>query len=179
VLREYRGDRQADARRGAEELVRAGWHTGPIPYGYRAQRVRTTPPGRRPRDRVRLILEPVEAATVRMIFAWRVEDGLTHQEIQHRLTHARYPAPLNGDAGEPGAWTRRHIAAILHNPKYLGQQVWGRHRHGQPVQADRWVWSGPWAHPPIVDEATFTAAQSAQRGASVAADGDKQTRRMP
>jgi hypothetical protein len=45
------------------------------------------------------------------------------------------------------------------NPKYLGRQVWGRHHHGRPTPPAQWVCSPTWAHPPIVDENTFTAAQ--------------------
>jgi hypothetical protein len=45
VLREYHGVNLAHARRASEEMVRAGFNTGAVPYGYRAQRVRVTPAG--------------------------------------------------------------------------------------------------------------------------------------
>lgn len=163
VLRDYHAANLATARAGSEVLVRAGFNTGQVPYGYRAQRVRVTPAGRRPRWRTRLTIEPVEAATVRMIFAWRGEDRLSATQIRRRLAASRYPAPLDPATGQPVEWTVVMVRAILHNPKYLGRQVWGRRHHGRPVPDDRWVWSDPWAHPPIVDEATFAAAHHPRR----------------
>jgi hypothetical protein len=121
VLSEYHAATLAQARRGSEELVRAGFNTGDVPYGYRAQRVQVTPAGRRARWRTRLVIEPVEAATVRMIFAWRGEDRLPTKEIRRRLAVSRYPAPLNPETGQPGMWTVVIVRAILRNPKYLGR----------------------------------------------------------
>lgn len=92
VLREYHAATVAEARRASEEMVRAGFNTGTVPYGYRARRVRIAPAGRRPRWRTRLVIEPIEAATVRMIFLWRGQDHLHIAEILRRLTAARYPA---------------------------------------------------------------------------------------
>ncbi|NKQ59366.1 recombinase [Amycolatopsis sp. K13G38] len=157
VLRDYHATNLAKARAGSEELVRAGFNTGDVPYGYRADRVRVTPPGRRPRWRTRLVIEPVEAATVRMIFVWRGEDRVPVREIRRRLAAARYPAPLDPETGLPGVWTVPIIRAVLRNPKYLGRQVWGRH-HGRQTHPDRWVWSPAWAHPPIVSAELFAAA---------------------
>ncbi|HEX5116319.1 MAG TPA: recombinase family protein [Pseudonocardiaceae bacterium] len=164
VLREYRAATPAQARRASEELVRAGFNTSAVPYGYRAHRVRIAPAGRRARWRTRLVIEPVEAATVKMIFTWRGEDRLSIAQIRSRLTAARYPAPLDPATGQPRAWTAAMVRAILRNPKYLGRQVWGRRHHGRPVPEGRWVWSAPWAHTPIVDEATFAAAQHPRQG---------------
>jgi hypothetical protein len=124
VLGDYHATNLATARTVSEELVRAGFNTGDVPYGYRARRVRVTPTGRRPRWRTRLVIEPVEASTVRMIFVWRVEQRLSTKEIRHRLTASRYPAPLDPSSGQPGVWTAAMVRAILRNPKYLGRQVW-------------------------------------------------------
>ncbi|MFD2420389.1 recombinase family protein [Amycolatopsis pigmentata] len=158
VLREYHAINLTKARQASEEMVRAGYNTGAIPYGYRAQRVRVTPVGRKPRWRTRLVIEPVEAATVKMLFAWRAEDGLTIAEIHRRLTAARYPAPLKRHTGQPGRWSPEVIKSILRNPKYQGRQVWGRRCHGKLTPRAQWVWSPAWAHPPIVSAELFTAA---------------------
>ncbi|MBE1468196.1 hypothetical protein [Kibdelosporangium phytohabitans] len=93
VLRDYHAANLAAARTASEELVRAGFNTGDVPYGYRAQRIRITPAGRRPRWRTRLLIEPVEASTVRMIFLWRGEDRLSTREIRHRVPLPRAVAP--------------------------------------------------------------------------------------
>ncbi|KAA2262869.1 recombinase [Solihabitans fulvus] len=158
VLREYHAANLTTARRASEDLVRAGFNTGAVPYGYRPHRVRVSPQGRRARWRTRLMVEPVEAATVRMIFMWRGVDRLSTSEILQRLTEARYPAPLDPKTGQPGVWTRVVVRAILNNPKYTGHQVWGRHHHGHRVPRAQWTWSDTWAHPPLITVAEFTAA---------------------
>ena len=160
VLRDYHAANLATARAVSEELVRAGFNTGDVPYGYRAHRVRVQPPRRRPRWRTRLGIEPVEASTVRMIFLWRGEDRLPLWEIRRRLTVSRYPAPLDPNTGQPGVWTQAIVRAILRNPKYLGRQVWGRTHHGKPVPDAKWVWSNAWAHPPLITVEEFTAVQA-------------------
>jgi hypothetical protein len=163
VLRDYHADSVAEARRASEALVRAGFNTGTVPYGYRARRVRIAPAGRRARWRTRLVIEPVEAAAVKMIFTWRGEDGLSLAAIRERLLAARYPAPLDPETGQPGVWTHAIIAAALRNPKYLGRQIWGRHHHGRRAPRDAWVWSAVWAHPPIVSTDEFVAANRRTR----------------
>lgn len=158
VLRDYHAANLAAARTVSEDLVRAGFNTGHVPYGYRARRVRVTPAGRRPRWRTRLLIEPVEASTVRMIFVWRGEDRLSTTEIRRRLAASRYPAPLDPETSEPGVWTVTIVRAILRNPKYLGRQVWGRTHHGKPTPPADWVWSQVWVHPPLVTADEFAAA---------------------
>jgi hypothetical protein len=159
VLREYHAVNLAQARRASEVLVRAGFNTGSVPYGYRPRRVRVCSPGRPARWRTRLVIEPVEATVAKMIFTWWVQDHLSTAQIRTRLTDSRYPPPLDPATGQPKTWTRAVIRAILRNPKYLGRQVWGRHHRRQPTPPQQWVWSPTWAHPPIVDDDTFTAAQ--------------------
>lgn len=158
VLREYHAANLAAARAASEEMVRAGFNTGDVPYGYRAHRVRVTPAGRRLRWRTRLAIEPVEASTVRMIFLWRGGDRLPLTEIRRRLTMSRYPAPLDPDTGQPGVWTLAIVRAILRNPKYLGRQVWGRTHHGKRAPRTAWVWSAVWVHPPLITAEEFAAA---------------------
>jgi hypothetical protein len=158
VLCEDNTDSITKARHTSEDLVRAGFNTGTVPYGYRAQRIQVSPQGQRPRWRTRLVIEPVEAATVKMIFVWRGGDGLTIEAIYKRLISARYPAPLDPETQQPGACSHSVIRAILRNPKYLGRQVWGRRRHGRRIPSDGWLWSPEWAHPPIVSTEEFVAA---------------------
>ena len=161
VLRAYHAENLAQARAASEELVRAGFHTGDVPDGYRAHRVPVCPPGRRPRWWTRLTIEPVEASTVPMVFTWRGGERLPVREIQRRLTASRYPAPLDPDTGQAGAWTVAIARAILRNPDYLGRQVWGHHHHARPTPHARWVWSDSCAHPPVSDPDIFAAAQRA------------------
>ncbi|MEV6602730.1 recombinase family protein [Kutzneria sp. NPDC051319] len=162
VLREYHTATLAQARRGSEDLVRAGFNTGAVPYGYRPRRVRVSPSGRRTRWRTRLVIEPAEAITVKLIFRWRAEAGLDTAAIRRRLIQARCPAPRDPETGLEGVWTRAAVRAILRNPKYTGRQVWGRHHHGRRVPRAQWVWSQEWVHPPLVTVTEFTAANRHQ-----------------
>src|ERR1035437_6071376 len=76
------------------------------------------------------------------------------------------------------AWTLRTVAAILGNPRYTGRQVWNRQRTDFDLvdpgntglghrQVQRWNLPEGWviskhpAHPALVSEADFIAAQDA------------------
>jgi hypothetical protein len=162
VLHEYHTATLAQARRGSEELVRAGFNTGAVPYGYRPRRVRISPSGRHPRWRTRLVIEPGEAIAVKLIFRWRAEAGVDSAAIRRRLIDTGCPAPRDPETGLEGVWTRAAVRAILRNPKYTGRQVWGRHHHGRRVPREQWVWSEAWVHPPLITVAEFTAANRHQ-----------------
>jgi hypothetical protein len=162
VLREYHTATLAQARRGSEDLVRAGFNTGAVPYGYRPRRVRVCPSGRRPRWRTRLVTEPAEAIAVRLIFRWSAETELDTAAIRRLLIDTDCPAPPDPETGLEGVWTRAAVRAILRNPKYTGRQVWGRHHHGRRVPRAQWVWSQEWVHPPLITVAEFTAANRHQ-----------------
>ncbi|MFB9691047.1 recombinase family protein [Amycolatopsis plumensis] len=158
VLRDYHAANLAAARSASEDLVRVGFNSGDVPYGYHTRRVRVNPEGRRPRWRTRLLIEPVEASTARMIFVWRGEERLSTLEIRRRLTASRYPAPLDPETGEPGAWTVAMVRAFLRNPKYLGRQVWGRTHRAKPTRRTAWICSEAWVHPPLVTAEEFAFA---------------------
>jgi hypothetical protein len=130
-----------------------------VPYGYRARRVLVSPAHGRPRYRTRLVIEPVEAATVRQIFLWRSIDQLSTTEILHRLTAARYPQPLHPATGQPRPWSLRLIRSLLTNPKYLGRQAWGRTHHGHPLPPGEWTWSAANPYLALITRETFVAAQ--------------------
>lgn len=166
VLAAYHAENTEHARAVITALVRAGYHVGPVPFGYRAHHSPAGTSGDLPnrrRRRVRLTIEPVEAATVAMIFAWCVTDGLSRTQIAHRLTAARYPAPLHPVTGQPVAWSRTIVATILRNPTYTGRTVWGRCQAGQSVPPVRWVFSAPGAHLLLVNDDMFLAAEPSPR----------------
>lgn len=140
-----------------------------MPYGYRPHHVLISPHGRRPRHRVRQVVEPSEAFVVWMIFTWHAHDNLTHAQITDKLVSARYPAPLNPATGQPVAWTAAFVRSVLRNPKYTGWQVWGHHHHGHPLPRDRWVWSDIQAHPALIPTTLYDAAQHPPRTVEPAA----------
>lgn len=163
VLAAYHVENAQRARARITALVQAGYHVGPVPFGYRARHTEPESAGIRRRRRVRLTIEPVEAATVAMIFRWRVTDGLPRAEIARRLAGARYPAPLHPVTARPVTWSPAIVATILRNPTYTGRAVWGRRNAGRPVSPTQWVISAAGAHLAIVDDATFLAAQPSER----------------
>jgi hypothetical protein len=168
---------------------------GRPPYGYRLGDAGPHPNkalaawGRRAR---RLEYDPETAHIVRWIFARRLA-GHSVARIARALNEAAVPCPSAADPGRnphrAGAgWTLGTIATILSNPRYTGRQVWNRQRTDRDLAdpadvslghksvqrwnlPDGWVISQKPAHPALVSEGDFIAAQdvSAARGPAPAA----------
>ncbi|ATF11577.1 recombinase family protein [Brevibacillus brevis X23] len=79
------------------------------PYGYRKD------------DSLRLVIHEEEAKIVRMIFQWCVDVGMGRSAIAQRLMDLEILSPT----GLP-QWQHVTIGRILKNPKYKGDQVFGR-----------------------------------------------------
>ena len=131
--------------------------------------------------------DPDTAHVVRWIFAQRLA-GHSVARIARALNEAGIPCPSAADPQRnphrTGAkWTLGTVATILSNPRYTGRQVWNRQRtdtqladpsdtslgHRQIQRwnlPDGWVISARPAHPALVSEADFIAAQdiNAARG---------------
>ncbi len=130
--------------------------------------------------------DPRTAPQVPWIFAQRLA-GHSMARIARALNDAAVPCPSAADPGRNPhrsgkAWTLHTVRAILGNPRYTGRQVWNRQRTDsdlvdpantglghRPVQRwnlpEGWVISARPAHPAIVTEADFIAAQDlAARG---------------
>jgi hypothetical protein len=121
------------------------------------------------------------------MFAERLA-GHSTARITRALNDAGIPCPSAADPKRNphrtgAAWTLRTVAAILANPHYTGRQVWNRQRTDRDLvdpantglghrQVQRWNLPAGWvisarpAHPAIVSEADYIAAQdaSAPRG---------------
>jgi site-specific DNA recombinase len=163
---------------------------GRPPYGYRLVDAGPHPNkahaawGRRAH---RLDPDPATAPTVRWIFAQRLA-GHSVARIARALNEAGVPCPSAADPGRNThrsgtAWTLGAVTTILENPRYTGRQVRNRQRTDselvdpanvtlghKSVQRwnlpDGWVISNRPAHPALVSEADFIAAQdvNATRG---------------
>jgi site-specific DNA recombinase len=163
---------------------------GRPPYGYRLADAGPHPNkahaawGRRT---WRLEPDPETAHVVRWIFARRLA-GHSVARIARALNEAGIPCPSAADPGRNphrtgAAWTLGTVAAILANPRYTGRQVWNRQRTDRELAdpantslghkmvqrwnlPDGWVISDRPAHPALVSEADFIAAQdiNAARG---------------
>jgi site-specific DNA recombinase len=124
--------------------------------------------------------DPQTAPVVRWIFAQRLA-GHSVARIARALNEAGVPCPSAADPGRNThrtgtSWTLGTITTILENPRYTGRQVWNRQRTDteladpanvtlghRSVQRwnlpDGWVISNRPAHPALVSEDDFVAAQ--------------------
>jgi len=158
---------------------------GRPPYGYRLADAGPHPNkmhaawGRRAH---RLEPDSDTAPVVAWMFAQRLA-GHSAARITRALNDAGIPCPSAADPKRNPhrtgkAWTLRTVAAILANPRYTGRQVWNRQRadfdlvdpantglgHRQVQRwnlPEGWVISRHLAHPALVSEADFIAAQDA------------------
>jgi site-specific DNA recombinase len=156
---------------------------GRPPYGYRLGDAGPHPNkahaawGRRAR---RLEPDPETAHIVRWIFARRLA-GHSVARIARALNEAGVPCPSAADPGRnphrtAAGWTLGTVTTILQNPRYTGRQVWNRQRTDRELAdpanvslghksvqrwnlPDGWVISRKPAHPALVSEADFIAAQ--------------------
>ena len=163
---------------------------GRPPYGYRLADAGPHPNkahaawGRRAH---RLEPDPVSAPVVAWMFAQRLA-GHSIARVTRALNDAGVPCPSAADPKRNphrsgAAWALRTVAAILANPRYTGRQVWNRQRTDCDLvdpantglghrQVQRWNLPAGWvisvrpAHPAIISEADYVAAQeaSAPRG---------------
>jgi site-specific DNA recombinase len=160
---------------------------GRPPYGYRIVDAGPHPNrthagwGRRLR---RLDPDPVTAPHVQWMFAQRLA-GRSVASIARELTEQGVPCPSDADpernrhrAGGP--WQLRTVAVILGNPRYTGREVWDRQRtergaddtSHRSTPAREWAVSATTAHPALVTEAQFVAAQQ-MRAVRPTGDGEK------
>ncbi|MGH3599822.1 MAG: recombinase family protein, partial [Pseudonocardiaceae bacterium] len=135
--------------------------------------------------------DPVTARHVQWIFAQRLA-GRSASSIAHELNDRSVPCPSSADpARNPhrtgAGWTLRTVATILANPRYTGRQVWNRQRIDHDPAADRrgqravlrwnqpqdWVIFKTLAHPVLVSEDDFVAAQAIT---AIPAPADRTTR---
>jgi len=142
----------------------------------------------------RLEPDPLTTPHVRWIFQSRLA-GCSVAGIARALNDAGIVCPSGVDRPRnrhrtAGGWTLRTVAAILANPRYTGRQVWNRQRTDRvPVDAaggggqrevmrwnpaQDWVISTTIAHPALVSEADFVAAQTV-RSSRPTGDGSTRT----
>ncbi|MEV4847410.1 recombinase family protein [Micromonospora matsumotoense] len=168
------------------QVIEQGRHLGGRPpYGYRLVAAGPHPnPAHAKWGRVahRLEPNPSTAPHVQWMFAQRLTRrsvaGIT-RDLNDR--HIPCPSSIDPDRNPHRSgtgWTLRTVASILANPRYTGRQVWNRqHTDRGPLDAaddllgqsearrwnlmQQWVISRDIAHPPLVSEHDFVAAQQA------------------
>jgi site-specific DNA recombinase len=147
-------------KRGTVGRIRAGhpWG-GAAPLGYR--RIVEPHAGR-------WEIDEQEAALVRRIFSMCLS-GMATRAIARVLTLERIPTPVDRDPKRTGVtkrwpvgvWAHQTVRGILRNEAYAGQASWGK-RENLTKTVRRYRPHSEWlsfAVPPIVDAATFEAAQ--------------------
>ena len=163
---------------GLKEHSLAGWNLGKPPVGYTGERHPHPVPAKAAEGRVktRLVPDPVYGPIVALVYRWRVYQHVGKPTIRARLAadpHS-YPPPAAG-------WSLALVDEILSNPKYTGHQVLGRRRRkaGKKVwmPASEWIWSAEPTHAPLVDMATWDAAQRIGRRHGNVRDPEMPTRR--
>ena len=152
-------------RRGKLQKARAGyWIGGKAPYGYRYLPKQEEVPGH-------LVVDESEAAFVRMLFQWLIDEQLTVRQILKRL-HA---GPWMPRSGKP-IWSSSVVHHILSDPIYTGTAYTNRYRfvppkkprvapraHAaentcrQPRPREDWI---PIPVPAIIAQETFDLAQA-------------------
>ena len=141
----------------------------------------------------RLEPDPETAHVVQWIFAQRLT-GHSVARIARALNDAGVPCPSAADPGRNQhrtgtEWKLGTVTTILSNPRYTGHQVWNRQRTDKDLAdpadvslghksvqrwnlPDGWVISRQPAHPALVSEADFIAAQDIHAARGPAPSGD-------
>ncbi|MGW5049717.1 recombinase family protein [Actinokineospora sp. NPDC004072] len=173
---------------------------GRPPYGYRLVDAGPHPNPAKAADGKRLHqldLDPVAAPVVLRIFT-EYDRGYGMFAIAERLTADGVLSPSAHDpARNPhrkvAAWSKSAVRVILTNPRYLGNQVWGKqHRKEVLIDVDdvalghqtvqvwsprsTWVTSREQAHPAIVGQELFARVQQRMSSRGPGSQGRVRTR---
>ncbi|MBV8606133.1 MAG: recombinase family protein, partial [Singulisphaera sp.] len=149
-------------RRGKLQKARAGqWVGGLAPYGYRYVLKRDGVPGH-------LEVDEAEAAVVRMLYRWLVDERMTVRQIIKRLAAGPW-RPRHGKR----LWSHAVVHRILSDPLYAGTAYANRYVHvparkprsvgpraglpscRQPRPREEWI---PIPVPAIIDTMTYQDA---------------------
>src|SRR5215218_4436615 len=113
-------------RRGKLQKARDGHYQGGCaPYGYRYLPKQDSCPGR-------LVVDETEAAVVRMLFRWVIEDHLTLRQLLKRLKDS----PWRPRSGTPH-WSVSTVHHILTDPVCVGTAYANRYDHVPPRKPRR------------------------------------------
>jgi site-specific DNA recombinase len=122
VIAEYERTKILErTRRGRLHKVRAG-QIPPFtraPYGYAIHRTPAAPHGI-------VVVEEAEAAHVRAMYRWVLDEGLSARQVATRL-HAQGVPPRRARR-----WTAGTVHGILTNPAYTGLAIFGKREPSEP-----------------------------------------------
>jgi site-specific DNA recombinase len=152
-------------RRGRLQQARAGhYQGGKAPYGYRYLPKQESCPGH-------LVVDETEAAVVRTLFRWVIEEHLTLRQLLKRLKDS----PWRPRSGTPH-WSVSTVHHILTDPVCVGTAYANRYDHVPPRKPRRPGGPGSTANtcrqlkppeewiaipvPALIDQATYDLAQA-------------------
>lgn len=137
-----------ETRKGmVENTTRGYWNGGTVPYGYKVVEV----PGNGDRVHKKFALgDPVEVATVRLIFDLAVNNGMGAKSIATKLE--KDGVLYRNDK----SWIKQRIGYILNNNIYYGATVWNRtHTKTRTLKPEKeWIITEN-MHEPIVSKEMF------------------------
>lgn len=160
---EYRANLRRTAKRASRATAERGQWQNEAPFGYRrfatrtdgAQRVLDIGQRKAHDEVVRLTLGPeTEQQVVRWMFETYAAGGIALGAMGHALDE-RYPYRR---------WPKQSVRAMLTNPTYVGDVVWGRRPHGETSgqrkekDATKWIIVRD-AHPAIVSRDLYELVQ--------------------
>lgn len=160
---EYRANLRRTAKSASYATAERGQWQNEAPFGYRrfatrtdgAQRVLDVGQRKSDDEVVRLTLGPeTEQAIVRWIFETYGAGGISLGALGRALDE-RYPYR---------AWPKQSVRALLQNPTYVGDVVWGRRPHGETSGQRRENDASKWtvvrdAHPAIIARDLYELVQ--------------------
>jgi site-specific DNA recombinase len=139
-------------------------------YGYRRDHARG----------VRILYEP-EAALVRMIFTWYVEDRLGIRTIVRRLNETGIPAPSTGkvtyaDPTRTPRWGHGQVRRVLTEPAYKGETIEWRNKEKVGIRPEtEWIRLPEGTTPTIISPLLWAQAQE-RRVSNTGADSRNKAR---
>lgn len=181
---EFSKDQAKKTIRGSITYTKLGYSVGGAPpYAYgrllvdkKGKPIRVLKPGQRKSEKtehIRYVLgDPEKVKVVKKIFDMVANKGLGLRKICRKLNRAKIPAPRGG------AWEVSSLRCLIHNPRYMGQQIWNRANrcytyNWQHDAIDvkigekktkitrfkdprEWIYSSERAHTPIISKELFT-----------------------
>jgi DNA invertase Pin-like site-specific DNA recombinase len=122
----------------------AYFNGGSVPYGFGRlllddkdmpiRRLRRGEKTDKPRDWHTILVptdDPVELETIRWLFQSFADRTVSCRTLANELNAKGIPGPGSAERRRPTPWGRQTVVAILENPNYVGQSVYGRTNRGK------------------------------------------------
>ena len=144
----FRRQLSRKVKAGQAQRAQAGKRHGERPYGYR-------PAGDT------WVIDAEEAAIVRHVYHWYLDENWGFRAIAKQLNHDDIP----GQRGQTGTWDARTVERMLRRHAYAGDTIYGkwiqtRDRDGHTHQMRQEPSIVPDTHPAIINRETWNATQA-------------------